>query len=154
MTIILIVSSILLDGVLSTYITTTSFFLPLLTLTSLYLVYPYYKKREKIYKGLLILSGIVYDLLYTNLLFLHAIVFFLIGILIQHIYKNYQQNIVTKIIYLIVLIVVYESMLSLVFWIFKTTIVTIAKVLYKITHSLIINVIYVILLNPFIKIKS
>ena len=67
MPIILIILSLLLDGYLSTIISSSSYFLPLLTLTTIYLIYPKYSKKIRSYKLIVIIVGLIYDLLYTNL---------------------------------------------------------------------------------------
>ena len=154
MTIILMILALLLDGVLSVKLPTTSFFLPLLTLTTIYLIYPCYKKKEKRYYCILITSGLLYDLLYTNLLFFHMLIFLFIGALTQHIYKNYHHNILKNLIYLCLIITLYESSIALILFLFQTTSITISQVFSQIVHSLSLNIIYALIMSRLIKLKA
>lgn len=147
----IITISLLLDGLIPLYISANSIFLPLLTLTSLFAIYPLYKKNDKSYLFTIITTGIIYDLLYTNLLFFHAIIFYILGKLTQYIHKNYSQNIINTIIYLIIMIVSYESLTSVILYIFKVVPISFSKVFYKITHSILINVIYITIIYSLIK---
>lgn len=142
MTIILITLSLLLDGILPLYINNTSYLIPLLTVTTLFIIYPLYKNKSNNYLITTIFIGILYDLLYTNLLFFHGIIFLTLGIIVKYIYKNYKQTFIRNIIYIVLLITTYELLTSLILFILRIVPVTISKITYKITHSLLINVIY------------
>lgn len=154
-TIILIIS-LLLDGILSNYlpylVNDLSLFTPLLTLVSIFLIYPFFKKKEISYFIIVFLLGIIYDLLYTNLLFFNAVLFLCIAIITMYIYKNLEVNATKLIIYLIIIITAYESLTGLILFIYNIVPVTIPKVLYKITHSLLLNIIYGELLYGIIKV--
>lgn len=154
MIIILILISLFLDGLLSVKISTSSYFLPLLTLTTLFLIYPKCKKKEITFLLLATITGFLYDLLYTNLLFLHAIVFFILTKLIKYLYQNYHQNTFKQLIYLVVVIIFYELLLALLLFIFQTTDITLNKTLTIISKSLLLNIIYALLLKPLLKIKN
>ena len=142
MPIILIILSLLLDGYLSTIISSSSYFLPLLTLTTIYLIYPKYNKKIRSYKLIVIIVGLIYDLLYTNLLLFHAVIFYILSFLIIHIYKNYSQTKLTTILSLIILIVVYELLVASIFFIFQVSTITFIKLITKIFKSLLLNIIY------------
>ena len=154
MIIILILISLFLDGLLSVKISTSSYFLPLLTLTTLFLIYPKCKKKEITFLLLVTITGFLYDLLYTNLLFLHAIVFFILTKLIKYLYQNYHQNTFKQLIYLVVVIIFYELLLALLLFIFQTTDITLNKTLTIISKSLLLNISYALLLIPLLKIKN
>lgn len=139
---VLILIPLLLDGVISIYIKSNSYFLPLLTITTIYIIYPKYNKNEKSYFITLILLGILYDLLYTNLLFLNAIEFFFVGIASKYIHKNFDNNIFMQIIYISIIIISYEFLTIAILYIFKVVPITLQKIAYKISHSLLLNIIY------------
>ena len=84
MAILIIGISLLLDGILTNYLpflpNDLSLFTPLLTITSLVLIYPFFRKQEKNYYITLFIIGIIYDLFYTNLLFFHAVIFLILGV--------------------------------------------------------------------------
>jgi len=84
MGIIFIIISLLLDGILNNLLPfiNLSLFTPLLTLISIIIIYPLYIKKKKEYLLTIFITGIIYDLLYTNQLFLNGVVFFIIGLII------------------------------------------------------------------------
>lgn len=143
---IIITLSLILDGILSNIfpytINNLSLFTPLLTLISIYLIYPFYKKKEKKYMITLFLIGIIYDLLYTNLIFYNAITFTIIGIISKYIYKHYEINYLNIIIQIILIVTIYESLNALIIILFNLVPMSISRLFYKITHSLLLNIIY------------
>ena len=88
--ILIIIISFLIDGILTNFlpymVNDLSYFTPLFTLVSIFLVYPFYQKKEKKYYGTIFLLGIIYDLFYTNLLFFNAMLFLMIAITTKYIY--------------------------------------------------------------------
>lgn len=141
---LIIIISLILDGILSNFlpVINLSYFTPLLTLTSIFIVYPFYIKDEYKYYITSFVVGIIYDLLYTNLLFFNGIIFVLIAFVVRIIYKNLNISFLKNILYIILIIIVYESSTALIFMIFKLVPITLSKVVYKITHSLLLNIIY------------
>lgn len=143
---IIIALSLIIDGILSNIfpytINNLSLFTPLLTLISIYLIYPFYKKKEKKYMITLFLTGIIYDLLYTNLIFYNAITFTIIGIISKYIYKHYEINYLNIIIQIILIVTIYESLNALIIILFNLVPMSISRLFYKITHSLLLNIIY------------
>lgn len=143
---IIITLSLILDGILSNIFPYTvnnlSLFTPLLTLISIYLIYPFYKKKENKYILTLFLTGIIYDLLYTNLIFYNAIIFTIIGIISKYIYKHYEINYLNIIIQIVLIVTIYELLNALIIIIFNLVPMSIPKLFYKITQSLLLNIIY------------
>ena len=146
MAILIIGISLILDGILTNYLpflpTNLSLFTPLLTITSLVLIYPFYRKQENNYYITLFITGIIYDLFYTNLLFFHAVIFLILGVIIKWIYKNYEITPIRIIIYISIIIICYEFLEGFILYIFQIVPVSIEKILYKIKHSLIINLVW------------
>ena len=147
---IIIAISLILDGLLTNYlpymINQLSIFTPLLTVVSIFLIFPLYYKKEKQYFITIFLLGIIYDLFYTNLLFMNSILFLLIAFLTKFLYKNYEVTAIKLIIYIGLIVITYESMTGIILFIFQIVPITWNKVFYKITHSLLINIIYAELL--------
>ena len=141
---LIIIISLILDGFLSNFLPVIdlSYFTPLLTITSIFIVYPFFTKDEYKYYITSFIVGIIYDLLYTNLLFFNGIIFVLIAFLVRIIYKNLNVSLLKNILYIIILIIIYESSTALIFMIFNLVPITLNKLIYKITHSLLINIIY------------
>ncbi len=143
MTIILMIISLLLDGLITNFLpylsNQLSIFTPLLTLTTIFIITPLYQKKDKKYYILLFIFGIIYDLFYTNLLFLNAILFTIIGFISKYINKNYEITHIRLIIFIILIITIYESSYALILWLFQLVPITLTKVIYKIIHSLLLN---------------
>lgn len=142
----IIIFSLLLDGIITNYlpylINDLSLFTPLLTVVSLFIIYPFYRKKESKYFATAFIIGIAYDLLYTNLLFFNAVLFLIIALISYSIYKNFELSFIRLIFYVIAIVVSYEVITALIILLFNLTPVTVEKLIYKITHSLILNIIY------------
>lgn len=151
---IIIAVSLLLDGIASYFLpylpNDLSYLTPMLTIVTIFLIYPFYKKQEKKYFVTIFLTGLIYDLLYTNLLFFNAVLFLVIGIASKYIYENYEPNYLNLIIQIILIITIYELATVLIIIIFNLVPVTIQKLLYKLSHSLILNILYSEILFLFI----
>ena len=146
LTSIILIVSILLDGVLTNFlpylVNDLSIFTPLLTVVSIFIIYPLNRKKETKFFILIFIVGIIYDLLYTNLLFLNGLLFVLIALLSKVIYKNFEISYLKIIIYTILIIIVYESVYAGILFIYRVVPITFYKLIYKISHTLILNVIY------------
>lgn len=144
--IIIIVISLILDGLLTNLlpymVNNLSLLTPLLTVVTISLLYPYYRKKEKYFFTMVFITGIIYDLLYTNLLFFNGLLFLLIAYISKIINKNYKLSYFRLIIYIILMITVYESVTGLLLFIFRLVPITFYKIGYKIVHSLVLNIIY------------
>ena len=146
LTSIILTISIILDGVLTNYlpylVNDLSFFTPLLTVVSIFILYPLNRKKETKFFIIMFIVGIIYDLLYTNLLFLNGLLFVLIALLSKVIYKNFETSYFKLIIYTILIIIVYESVYAGILFIYRVVPITFYKLIYKISHTLILNIIY------------
>lgn len=143
---IIFLISFLLDGILTNFIdflpNDLSFFTPLLTLTSIIVVYPLYRKKEMKFFMVIIFLGLLYDLFYTNLLFFNAILFFICGLIIKFIYENIDYSFFKVILVTILIVSIYESLTALIIIVFNLVPMTFARLFYKIIHSILLNIIY------------
>ena len=71
---LIILISFILEGVFSNYVQTSSYFIPLFTLTALVIIYPLFTEIKDYYKYAF-LTGLAYDLIYTDTIVFHAIIF-------------------------------------------------------------------------------
>lgn len=144
--IIIVIISLLLDGILTNFLpylsNSLSIFTPLLTLVSIFMIYPFFKKKEIKYLIMVFIIGIIYDLFYTNLLFFNGVLFIIIGLLIIYIYKNYEITPLRLVLYIVLLVISYEVLTGLILLIFNVVPITLYKIFYKIIHSLLLNIIY------------
>lgn len=142
---IIMIVSFLLDGILSNFlpfqVNNLSLFTPCLTVTSILLIFPFYRKQEQKYLITVFVLGILYDLFYTNLLFFNGVLFTFLGFLLCQ-FHNRKINIGIMLIGTIGIIVCYEGITGLLLGIYQVVPITFQKVFYKITHSLLLNVIY------------
>lgn len=143
---IIIFLSLILDGILTNYLpfmeSDLSFFTPLLTITSLVLIYPLYYKKKKKYLVTVFILGIIYDLFYTNLLFLDGLIFLSLGFVIEKIYQLFGSSYIKVIVTILLIIILYELLNVSIFMIFNLVPITIEKIIYKISHSILLNLIY------------
>ena len=147
LSLIIVIISILLDGLLSNILPYTpnalSLFTPMLTIVSLILIYPLNIKKEQNYYITAAITGLVYDLLYTNLLFYNAIIFLGLAVAIKYMHKYLETNCLNIAIYTILTITLYEVSTAIILVTFNLIPITIGAIFYKIIHSLLLNIIYV-----------
>lgn len=144
--IIILVVSFLLDGILSNFlpymVNDLSLFTPMLTIVSLVVVYPFFAKRRKYYFITCFLVGLVYDFMYTNLLFYNAILFLAIGLILMLLYRYIRSSWLSLLLFIVVVIAGYECMNAIVILVFQLVPMTFYRLLYKISHSLLLNLCY------------
>lgn len=142
----IVVISLLLDGIISNFLPYTvgnlSLFTPLFTVMSLFLIYPFFKKDIKKYFTVLAVLGFVYDLLYTNLLFFHLILFLILGSLIMILYKYLDTNYAMLLLEGFILIIVYQALNTVLMILFQVVPVSIYDFLYLVEHTIILNILY------------
>lgn len=147
MPIIISAISLIFDGIFSNFLpymkNDLSFFTPLLTVSSLFLLYPFYRKTPKRYYLHAFLLGIIYDLFYTNLLFFDGILFLGVALLSKILYKNLEVHSFSLIFHISLIIIFYESFTAFLLFFFHLVPITISFLIYKIIHSLLLNIIYI-----------
>ena len=143
---IIIIVSFIFDLILSNFLPymegDLSFFTPLITIISIFLIVEFFDKEDRKYYITCFVTGMIYDLFFTDLLFLNGFLFLGLGFVSKFIYKNEKMDYIRVIFYLIFIICLYEGSVALLITIFNIVPVTIGKVFYKISHSIILNVIY------------
>lgn len=143
---IVFIISLLLDGILTNYlpymVSDLSLFTPLLTVTSLVIIYPLLRKDKRKYLICCFGAGFIYDLFYTNLLFFNGFIFIVLGLLIIKLYKIFGTGYLKIIGHVLLIIIVYEVLNAFLIIIFNLVPMNLDKLLYKISHSIILNLIY------------
>lgn len=146
LSIIIIVISFVLEIILNNFLPylegDLSLFTPMFTLISLFLIYPLLKKDLTKYFIIALVLGIIYDLFFTNLLFFNGLLFLGIAYIIHILYKYLEINFINIILETIIIITIYELLTVVSIVLFNLVPITLPKVIYKISHSLIINIIY------------
>lgn len=138
--------SFFLDEILSLFMSKDSLFIPLFSVLSLVEVYPFLKNKRK----LIVIAasiGILYDIVYTQTLFMNTIIYFLISIVIIEIFKVLSYNSFNSLILCFFSIIFYR-VLSYTFFFILNDVKLNLEVLFKsIYSSLILNIIYSIIFN-------
>ncbi|MCI8347805.1 MAG: rod shape-determining protein MreD [Bacilli bacterium] len=155
--IIIVIISFLLDGILTNFLPfgvgDLSLFTPLTTLVSMVVIYQffYHSHNQKKYLIAATITGFLYDLFYTNLLFFNSLLFFLIAYFTMILYKQIGESYIKIIFHVLIIIVSYELVTSLCIIVFNLVPISINRILYKISHSLLFNLIYAELIYIIIK---
>lgn len=144
--IIMIGLSIFLDGLLTNYlpylVNSLSYFTPMLTHVCLFIVCYFYRKNKKNYFILCLITGVIYDWLYSPFIIFNGIIFLVIGLLSKYIFDNYEISYIKLLFYNVLIITIYEALVFLIIVVFNLADVNVYNLFYKITHSLILNLIY------------
>ncbi|MBR3210435.1 MAG: rod shape-determining protein MreD [Bacilli bacterium] len=153
---IIMILSLLLDGFLTNHlpylVNNLSLLTPLLTLISILIIFPFYQKNHRKYFITVFILGIIYDLFYTDLIFFNAVLFLIIAWINVKVQRWTTPNALNLLLQAIGMIILYESFTGIILYAYNMVPVTIDKVFYKITHSLLLNIVYVELLYFIIKI--
>ena len=131
---------IFLDGIIvyyiPSYMSKLNYFYPMLTIS--YLPFLCHSKKNSYLA--IILLGIIYDLLYCNIFLYNAIVFLCLAIINKKIIKTFSNNLFLFIILAIINIIIYDTLTFMLVLITKYQVVTIIDLLYKLEHSLLLNI--------------
>lgn len=138
---LILVISFLLEGIISNFVPINGFLVPLFTLTALIIIYPLFDEASDYYKYAFV-TGLIYDLFYTDTVLFHAIIFCFMAFLISRLNLVLSDNYINVLVIMAICILIYRvitySFLVLVSSISFDFIALILSVL----KSLIINLIY------------
>lgn len=145
---IYLIISTIIDQLLSTNITNTyqklNYFFPLILITSLPISYLLTKNKIIFFIAIIIL-GIIYDLLYSDIPLINLYFLILLTLIIKIFYQNKKPTTLNITILTLIGTITYDLYLSLILILTKSQNITINDIIYKETHSLILNIIYLIL---------
>lgn len=143
MIIIFLIISFLLDGIIFSLTSINGVVEPLFSLLALIILYPYYCcDKRKMYICATVV-GILYDIVYTNTLFLNTIVFVGIMYLVDRIYKVLTNNFFNTFIVSTIIICLYRVVIYIFFFILGVVDLEPADIISSVSHSLFINYIYI-----------
>ena len=144
---ITLIVSFCFDGIISNFIPLHSqLLIPLLTLMSLLIVYPYFNHHEDDYLKVAGVLGLCYDIVFTDTVFLNCVLFLLVALFIRLLNEWFSNNIFSVGLMAILVItfarILEYSILSLVgFFAFDWM-----YLFQGIYSSILLNVIYAMLL--------
>jgi len=112
------------------------YIIPLFTLVSILFI----KKKNYIF---LFILGFIYDLFFTEIIFLHSIIFVIFGLI--------KKN---NLFICILVITLYQIILYIFYYLFQIQIISIKELFFITTHYYILNIIYYFILSIIYKKKS
>ena len=151
---LVLISSFLLEAIFTNLVSTNSFFIPLFTITSLVLIYPYLKKRKENYIIICLILGLFYDIAFADSVFVNTVSFGIMGGLIILYYNYVKYNIYTSNIINVIILISYR-IISYIILLSINYISFNSKIFFSgIYNSLFINIIYGIILYMIIELLS
>lgn len=147
--IIIILVSFFLDAFSSMYIpiwiSNYNVLVPMFTIISLIIIYPYFNNNENNYLITCLVFGLLYDVTFTNTFGLNIALFFGIGFLIIFIDNILSNNLFSLIIKMLIVIVLYDTLTYTILLMLNYIDYGILTLIIKILKSLILNIIYLAL---------
>lgn len=140
--------SIILDITASTLITSTyqniNYLFPQILVSSLTISYLLIKNK-KLYFIIITLLGLIYDILYSDIFLINTYFFLLQGLFLQAFYKNKEQTPLNVSLISILTFIFYDIYIFFTLILLREETFKITELYYKISHSLILNIIYITL---------
>ena len=142
---------IILDGfivyLIPSYFNELNYFYPMLSITFLVSIYGYSKK----YLKTSFILGFIYDLLYSNIFLYNSLIFLLLAKINKKIFNYIQNNLFNKILILLLNIILYDTINFFIVYFSKYNNVSFNDLVYKVSHSLLLNIIFIIIFNVLLK---
>lgn len=156
MKILIIIFSLFLDFLLSNInYSLLSYFYPMITITTIvYLSNLYTNPNRSNYYLLVFLTSIIYDSIFVGNLLITVSSFMIVAILNMFLKRHLRSNLFNNILMLILSIILYEVFILLLLFVVGYKSFEFGMVLYKITHSLLLNTIYIVIMFLVLKPKK
>lgn len=145
--IIIIILSFILEGIVTNLVSKNSLLLPLFTITSLVITYSYFSKEKKyIFILTSTIIGIMYDIAFTNSLFINTFTFTLCSLLIILIDNYIPDSFINKIGVNCIMILSFKIISYFLLFIFGYIKFNYNILIHGLYSSLILNIIYGLIL--------
>lgn len=156
MKILIIIFSLFLDFLLSNInYSLLSYFYPMITITTIvYLSNLYTNSNRSNYYLLVFLTSIIYDSIFVGNLLITVSSFMIVAILNMFLKRHLRSNLFNNILMLILSIILYEVFILLLLFVVGYKSFEFSMLLYKITHSLLLNTIYIVIMFLVLKPKK
>lgn len=156
MKILIIIFSLFLDFLLSNInYSLLSYFYPMLTITTIvYLSNLYTNPNRSNYYLLVFLTSIIYDSIFVGNLLITVSSFMIVAILNMFLKRHLRSNLFNNVLMLILSIILYEVFILLLLFVVGYKSFEFSMLLYKITHSLLLNTIYIVIMFLVLKPKK
>lgn len=156
MKILIIIFSLFLDFLLSNInYSLLSYFYPMITITTIvYLSNFYTNSNRSNYYLFVFLTSIIYDSIFVGNLLITVSSFMAVAILNMFLKRHLRSNLFNNILMLILSIILYEVFILLLLFVVGYKSFEFGMLLYKITHSLLLNAIYIVIMFLVLKPKK
>ena len=142
---ILIIVSFLLEGIVSNFVPINGFLAPLFTLVALIIIYPLFDEVLEYYKYAFV-TGLAYDLFYTDTILFHAIIFCFMAFIITRLNLVLSDNYLNILIIIGICILIYRVVTYSLLVLVSSMGFDFVALIMSILKSLVINLIYSVLL--------
>ncbi len=142
--IITIIVSFILDGIISNFISLDSYLKPLFTVVSLIIIYPFLHNKQNEYLKIAFITGILYDIIYTNTIFLNAIIFILLAFTIIKINVFITNNFINVGFISLFIVIIYKIVNFFILVIIGYLNLNFNVLLNSIIKSLLLNILYTV----------
>ena len=138
----ILIFSFLFESIFTNMVNTDSIFIPLFTLTSLILVYPYFRKTNFNYILVCLIVGLFYDIVFSDSVFVNTICFGFLGVINLICYKYVKYNVYTTNIINLILLITYRIISYII--LLSINYITFNNFIFfkGIYSSILINIIY------------
>lgn len=137
------VLSFLLEGIVSNIVGITSTWLvPLFSIVSLIIIYPYFNHEEENFLKVCFAVGLFYDLVYTDTLVINACIFTFIGFFIRWLNSWMSNHAISVLFITFLTIFVYRILMYLILIVVGFLPFDLNTLVTSITSSLLLNLIY------------
>lgn len=137
------VLSFLLEGIVSNIVGITSTWLvPLFSIVSLIIIYPYFNHEEENFLKVCFAVGLFYDLVYTDTLVVNACIFTFIGFFIRWLNSWMSNHAISVLFITFLTIFVYRILMYLILIVVGFLPFDLNTLVTSITSSLLLNLIY------------
>lgn len=147
-----LIISFLLEAIFSNFVSIGGYFVPLFTLTALIIICPFLQEKEKYYKYAFI-TGMMYDLFYTDTIVFHAIIFCFMAIIVVKLNMVLSDNYANVIIIISLCILIYRVLTYGLLVLIGNIPFDIYELLFSVLKSLISNLVYGVILLSCLKRK-
>ena len=142
---ILIIVSFLLEGIVSNFVPINGFLAPLFTLVALIIIYPLFDEVLEYYKYAFV-TGLAYDLFYTDTILFHAIIFCFMAFIITRLNLVLSDNYLNILIIIGICILIYRVVTYSLLVLVSSMGFDFVALIMSVLKSLVINLIYSVLL--------
>lgn len=143
---IILTFSFLFETMFTNIIIIDSFLIPLFLLTSLSILYPYFKKNKLTFFIASVICGFFYDIMVTNSPFINTISFGICSGIIVLSYNYMNYNIVNSNFINVIIIIIYRVVSYLLLFIIDFIKFNRNNLLQGIYNSILVNIIYGVIL--------